>query len=239
MTEKMRSIVSFLTTIPVGGMSIEDAARNSYLFPVVAVIVGFIVGSLSLIFFQYLPPALAAILTVLALYLVTGINHVDGFADFADGMYVMGDSEKKLRVMKDVRLGVAGFLSLFFLLSLYLFGFYETAGEVSLIIVAEVSAKTAMLTSIFFGRPRGVGLGDVFIKNLNRRFYPFSVLFSLLFCFYLAQYIGLFVVVLSVLIAFSLVFLAHRNFGYTTGDVMGAINEIVRLIVLLLMVFLR
>lgn len=235
----MRSLVSFLTMIPTGRMSLEGAARKSYLFPAIAVFIGLIVGSLSSILFHYLPLALAALLTVFVLYLVTGINHLDGFADFADGIYVMGNKEKKLMAMKDVQLGVAGFLSLFFLLTLQLFSFYEIAGDISLIIVAEVSAKTAMLSSIYFGRPRKEGIGGIFIRHLNRKAYPLSVVFSILFCFYLARYAGLIVVMVGLLTSLFLVISAHRGFGCVTGDVMGAINETSRVTALLTLVFLR
>jgi adenosylcobinamide-GDP ribazoletransferase len=235
----MRSLVSFLTTIPTGEMSLEDAARKSYLFPVVAVFIGLIVGSFSSMFFHHLPPTLATLLTILILYLVTGINHIDGFADFADGIYVMGNKERKIRAMKDVQLGVASFLALFFLLSFYLFSFHEIAGAVSLIIVAEVSAKTATLSSIYFGKSRGEGLGSIFIKHLNRKAYPLSVVFSLLACFYLAHYAGLIAIGVGLLTSILLVASAHRGFGCVTGDVMGAVNETTRVIVLLTLAFLR
>jgi len=235
----MRSLVSFLTTIPTGEMSLEDAAKKSYLFPVVAVFIGLIVGSLSLIFFSIVHPVLATLLTLLVLYLIAGINDIDGFADFIDGIYVMGDKEEKIRVMKDVQLGVAAFLALFFLLSSYLFSFYEIAGTVSFIIVAEVSAKTAMLTSIYFGRPRGKGLGSVFIKHLNRKAYSLSVVFSLLVCFYLAHYTGLIALGIGLLTSLLLVASAHKGFGCVTGDVMGAVNEISRVVALLALVLLR
>lgn len=235
----MRSLVSFLTTIPTGRMSPEDSAKRSYLFPVVAVFIGFIVASFSSIFFHYLSPALAALLTVFVLYLVTGINHIDGFADFADGIYVVGNKEEKLKVMKDVQVGVAGFLALFFLLSFYLFSFYKLAGDISLIIVAEVSAKIAMLSSIYFGRPWGEGLGSIFIKHLNRKAYPLSVFFSLFFCFYLTHYAGLVALGIALLTSLLLVRLAHRGFGCVTGDAMGAVNETSRAVALLTLVFLR
>lgn len=234
----MRSLVTFLTTIPTGGMSLEDAARKSYLFPVAAVFIGLIVGSASSVFFHSISPALAALLTLLVLYLVTGINHLDGFADFADGIYVMGGKEKKLKAMKDVHLGVAAFLALFFLLSLYLFSFHEIVGSISLIVVAEVSAKTAMLSSIYFGRPRKEGFGSVFIKHLNRKAFPLSLAFSLTLCFYLAHYTGLFALGAALLTALLLVKSAHRGFGCVTGDVMGAVNEASRAAALLTLLLL-
>ncbi len=236
----MREVLSFLTTIPTGRMSLDDTAKRSYLFPVAAVFIGFLVGFFSSSFFHYLPPPLAALLTLLVLYIICGINHIDGLSDFADGICAMGNKKRKLKAMKDVNLGVAGVLALFFLLSFYLFGFYEITGAVSLIIVAEVSAKTAMLTALFFGKPRGEGMGDVFIKHLNRRMYPFSVLFSLAVCFYLAGGEGLVALAASIVLALYAVSISHRNFGCTTGDVVGAVNEVARaasLVILALLIY--
>ncbi len=116
---------------------------------------------------------------------------------------------------------------------------HEIAGAVSLIIVAEIAAKTAMLSSIYFGKSRGEGLGSIFIKHLNRKAYPLSVVFSLLACFYLAHYAGLFAIGVGLLTSILLVAAAHRGFGCVTGDVMGAVNETTRVIVLLVLVFLR
>lgn len=235
----MRALLGFLTTLPTGSMSIEDAARKSYLLPAIAVFIGLAVGSFSTLFFHYLPPALAALLTLLVLYLVTGINHVDGLADFADGIHAMGSKERKLKAMKDIQLGVAGVLALFFLLSFCLYGFNEIAGNIPIIIAAEVSAKTAMLTSIYLGVPRGEGLGSVFIRHLNRKAYPLSLLFSVIACFCLAPRGGLAALTAGILASILLVTAARRGFGCVTGDVMGAVNETSRVIALLVLVLLR
>jgi len=231
--------MSFLTTIPTGRMSVEDAAKESYLFPVIGLFIGIIVGLISFILFQYLNPVLAAILSLFTLYLITGINHIDGLADFADGVYTLGDRERKVKAMKDTNTGVAGILTLFFILALYLFSFYQAAGNILFIAVAEISAKTSMLSVIFLGKSRGDGLGGVFIENMNRRVFPLSLLFSLVICFYLTHYLGLIAIVMGLFTSIAVTIIAHRNFGCVSGDILGAVNEISRVIVLVTLISLR
>ncbi len=61
----------------------------------------------TLILYMRLPP-LSNILAVLALYLTIGLLHLDGLADWADGIMVKGDRERKVRAMKDLNTGIAG-----------------------------------------------------------------------------------------------------------------------------------
>lgn len=220
-------------------MSVEGTAKKSYLFPVIGLFIGILIGMISFILFQYLDPILAAILTLFVLYLITGINHIDGLADFADGICALGDKERKVKAMKDTQAGVAGILALFFMFAIYLFSFYQIAGDILFIIVAEISAKTSMLIAIFLGRSRGDGLGSIFIKNLNRRTFPLSLLFSLIICFSLAYYSGLIALTMALFTSFMITIIAHRNFGYVSGDVLGSVNEISRMVALLTLIFLR
>lgn len=231
--------MSFLTTIPTGSMSVGDAAKKSYLFPVIGLFIGLVVGLISFVLFQYLNPALAAVFTLFALYQITGINHIDGLTDFADGVYTLGGKEGKIKAMKDTQMGVAGVLMLFFILALYLFGFYQAVGNILFIAVAEISAKTSMLLVMFLGKPGGDGMGRMFMKNLNRKMFLPSLLFSFVVCFYLTNYSGLIALMVGLSTSIAITLIAHRNFGYVNGDIFGAVNEISRLVVLLTLISLK
>lgn len=217
-------------------MSIEAAAKKSHLFPIAGLGIGLIVGSASWFFFNIGDPVLAGILTLMTLYFVTGINHIDGLADFSDGIYVIGSREKKFKVMKDKQLGVAGFLVVFFFLLLSLYSYYRLEGFVAAIVVAEVSAKAGMLASIFFGKPGKIGSGDLFMKNMRKDLFPLSIIFSLVVCFALKGIIGLIALLAALAAAIIVIKMAHKDLGCVTGDVFGAVNEISRLVALLVLV---
>lgn len=242
------SLIAFLTRIPLKPKRVEDAARYLYMFPLVGILVSLIVYTVAFFSFMILPLDIASIVTTAAIYLVTGLIHLDGLADFADGVMTSGDKEHKITVMKDPKIGIAGVFSviLSLILTFYSIRLLGVVGGSALtgygsattkfayaIIVSEISAKLGMNTCIARGKNMPEGMGFVFIKHSTRIKYIIALAISVVVSFLLT---GLyFVLVFSgVITALFVVRLAHRNFGGVNGDVMGAVNEIARVITLLL-----
>ena len=108
----LRNGFGFLSTIPVGITmeGIENLMKHIYLFPVVGAVIGIILALIvialtSLIF----PPII--VLTCLSLFrsiIFTGFNHIDGLADFGDGLAAHGTKEKKIAAMRDTAIGTGG-----------------------------------------------------------------------------------------------------------------------------------
>ncbi|MCD6208535.1 MAG: adenosylcobinamide-GDP ribazoletransferase [Methanosarcinales archaeon] len=240
----LRSCLGFLTTIPVG-ISMEGLAalgRRLYLFPVIGVLVGILVGVLGLIFGLVLPPAIASVVTIVALYYLTGINHLDGLADFGDGVVAHGSREKKIGAMRDVSLGIGGvvfcvivILGLFAAMSGLLERDPAGAGYqfLAVMIAAEVSAKQAMLTISAFGKSIHPGLGSIMIDGTGLREFGVGLLFSAAVCWIVLAGVGLLVLGCAVCVAFVVLGVANRNFGGISGDVIGATNEIARVVALI------
>ncbi len=159
----MRNILPFLTRIPVKG-DFEKARNELWAFPLVA-----LVSSALPTLILYLRLPLSNLLAVLALYWTIGLLHLDGLADWADGIMAKGDRERKIEVMKDVNTGIAGglFAVVMVLLlqvySLQLLPFYA-------IFLAELNSKYAMLLALATKRPPlGKGLGAYFMEGMNGR----------------------------------------------------------------------
>lgn len=229
----MLELISFFTRVPIGKASLEKAAKHSFLLPVLGGLIGLIVGTFSLFAFRFIDSFLAALLTAVCLYSITGLNHLDGLADFADGLYICGNSERKVKAMKDTQTGVAGVTFVLFVILFFVFAVFMIKGNIYKIIIAEICAKTAMLFAIFFGKPMEKGMGKIFIENLNKRAFPFSILFSFVISFVLLHYLGLLVVIVSIFSSLVIVRIAHKNFGGVNGDVIGAVNELSRVTSLL------
>ncbi|NIN92949.1 adenosylcobinamide-GDP ribazoletransferase [bacterium] len=234
----MLELISFFTRLPTRRTSIEKAAELSYLLPFLGIIIGIIVGTFAFLTFRFIDRLLATLLTVIFLYLVTGLNHLDGLADFADGVYAGGSRERKARIMKDTQTGIAGITFTLFTVLFLVYSFHAIGGDLFKIIVIESGAKTAMLSSIFFGKPMKKGMGRTFIKKLNRKVLPLSILLSVVFSFILLHFFGMLAILVSILTSFILVKIAHKNFGAINGDVIGAINELSRVASLLVLVIL-
>ncbi|TMK63295.1 MAG: adenosylcobinamide-GDP ribazoletransferase [Actinobacteria bacterium] len=98
----MREALGFLTVL--GGPH-ELTPRALRWFPVVGAAVGALVGvvwwSANLVF----APLLAAVLAVAADLLLTGMLHVDGLADAADGLLPHAARERRLAIMRAPDIG--------------------------------------------------------------------------------------------------------------------------------------
>ena len=115
--------LQFLTRIPVpahwlGGTASEPAWDAAWLnacvryFPLVGALVG-ASGALVLVGAQaLLPPAAAALVTVMAMIWLTGAFHEDGLADTFDALGGSVSRARALEIMKDSRIGTYGALAL-------------------------------------------------------------------------------------------------------------------------------
>jgi len=251
----MRDLISFLTQIPVGkDIKIEAVTAQSYLFPVVSLVIGVPVALVAFLAFGYLgaAPEIAALLTLLALYLITGLIHLDGLSDFFDGLMAPGSKRDKVRAMKDHNMGVAGLCATFFVLLLSLFAI-ETIGAdlaaaafgfnfisfytfASAFIIAEVSAKLSMNTCMVLGKrfDGHEGLGALFIRSSSPRKYLAALLSALLIAFFFTASVRFLIVLTGIVIAFLVSSIAKKKLGVMSGDVMGASNELARSATLLL-----
>jgi adenosylcobinamide-GDP ribazoletransferase len=235
--------------------------KRLYLFPVIGAVIGLLIGGVGYLFGLLLPPEAASVMIVASLYYLTGINHLDGLSDFGDGFVAHGSREKKIGAMRDVSLGIGGVV----FCVIAVFGLFaamsgilerDTVGVgyqfLAIMIAAEVSAKQAMLTISAFGKSIHPGLGSIMIDETGFREFVIGLIFSAAVCVLVFAGVGgldvgvgmcaglpvLGVAMLGSAIALSLVVLrtSNRNFGGISGDVIGATNEIARLVALLVAV---
>ncbi len=248
----MRDIICFLTQIPIRKeVKLEEVAARTYLFPFAAVLIGLLVSVVAFVSFRFLATGIASLLTLLAIYLVTGLIHPDGLADFFDGVMASGSRSEKLKAMKDVKIGIAGLFAVIFLLLVSLFAietvcttifkfdfcaFYSFA---SVFIIAEVSAKISMNTCMVIGkRVEGVGgMGALFIRSSTWSRYVIALLSSALIaliCTIFTEPFRFFTAFTGIVVAFVVVWIAKKQFGAVSGDVIGATNELARCVTLLI-----
>ena len=122
MLKEIGSVFSFLTIIPSSNSTLENIAKYMYVFPIVGIAIGLLVGSLGFGLSFFLDPMIVSLLVVASIAIVTGIHHADGLADFADGLMVKGSKERKIKAMKDLTTGSAGIVAIV----LYLIGLIVT-----------------------------------------------------------------------------------------------------------------
>lgn len=213
---------------------IEALMRHVYIFPIIGMTLGLIFAAIAHLLGLVLPGDITAICIMIAIYRICGINHIDGLADFGDGVTAHGSLEKKIKAMKDVSLGSGGAVFVMLvLLSLYS-AIRSMDHEVlpAALVVAEISAKQSMLAFAAFTEPFHPGLGQIMIERTGRREFLMALVLSSVASALLLSKTGLIMVILSILSALYLARVSKRNFGGGSGDGIGASNEIGRAVAL-------
>lgn len=217
-----------LTRLPAGPIkgAVPQVAQSVWAFP----LVGIIVGSLAALAFWAttavgLPAPLAGLLAITLSVLATGAIHEDGLADLADGFGGGQSKERKLEIMRDSRIGSYGAVAL--ILSVGLRG--VAIGDVAqagwaLIALAAFSRALMPLVMWWLPAARADGQGRS-AGAVSGRLCLISVLLGLAAVALLQA--GAIPVILGMVVAAAIViFLAKRQVGGFTGDVLGATQQV-------------
>jgi adenosylcobinamide-GDP ribazoletransferase len=232
--------LTFLTKVPwpwQGEAAPQDLARSMRWFPWVGALLGLAyVGGWWGLGLLLPGPAAAALLLALTV-LSTGALHLDGLADTVDGLGGGHTPADRLRIMKDSRVGAFGVISLVLALLLKFAFFLALASKGPVfwpLFLFPVVSRWGMTFLAFlapYARPEG-GLGQAMTQGLDHRTLAWSTVGALVLAAAVARVQGL----LLLLAAGVAVWLASHYFkrmlGGVTGDVLGAINELLEILVL-------
>jgi adenosylcobinamide-GDP ribazoletransferase len=166
----LRGALAFLTRLPVGGGEPAwDAFRAR---PVAFVLAGHVVGALVAVPFALpLPAPTTAAAYLAALYLLTGVTHADGLADCGDAAAVHGHATRR-DALDDPAVGVGGALAVAVAVGALALGALSAARigpvvAVALVVAAEVGAKTGMALLVCRGTPAHEGLGAAVVDGVG------------------------------------------------------------------------
>lgn len=236
MLKEIGSIFSFLTIIPTSNANLETVAKYMYLFPLVGIAIGLLVGSIGFGLSFFLDPLIVSLLVVASLALITGIHHTDGLADFADGLMTKGSKEKKLAAMKDLATGSAGIVAVvLYLVGLIIAISLSTGYQLFLaILLSEIVAKFSMVLMASTGKSASVGSNSPFVELMkNPKKLAVTAVITLIPLIILGGATGLIIFAVGTTLTLFLVAISTRSFGGITGDVLGSANELTRLASLL------
>ncbi|MFB6268923.1 MAG: adenosylcobinamide-GDP ribazoletransferase [Halobacterium sp.] len=172
----VRGALGFLTRLRVGHSETAWAAfrASPWAFPVA----GYAVSALLAVPFAVqrapLPPATIAFAYLVAVFAVTGINHLDGVADAGDAAVVHGDADDRTAVLKDTTVGVGAVAAVGVVLLGLALGAVGVASRpsriaVGVVVAAEVGAKAGMAAVACLGTAAHEGLGSQFTERASRR----------------------------------------------------------------------
>jgi adenosylcobinamide-GDP ribazoletransferase len=249
MLKEVKNLLSFLTVLPfrMDNDCLTDSARLMFVFPLVGALLGLIAGVFGWLTSLLLPSLVVGGLVLGILLLLTGLHHTDGLLDFGDGIMAHGSAERKIEIMHDQLTGAGG-------LSLGIITFLVTAlciAElnashhallglpviISGMIVAETSAKLSMVIGAWAGKAVHEGMNSQFLASMrgwkgNLRLVA-ALSISLALAATLLWSAGVITVVSAVLAGLVMVGISHQHFKGVTGDVLGATNELARMVSLI------
>lgn len=248
MLKEIKNLLSFLTTIPVrmDKDCLVDSARFMFVFPLIGALLGLLAGLFGWLTSLFLPSLVVGGLILGVLLLLTGLHHTDGLLDFGDGVMTHGSSDRKIEVMHDQLTGAGG-------LSFGIMTFLVTAFSIaeldlpitvwgipviiSGLVVAEVSAKLSMVVGAWAGRAVHEGMNSSFLAAMHGGKGDARLIAALAISLGVAVPLlwlaGAIAVLAAVITGLVMVGISHRHFNGVTGDVLGATNELSRMVSLI------
>ena len=243
MLKEIKNLLSFLTILPLSMDKdcLTDAAKGMFLFPLIGAFIGLLAGIFAWVTSQFLPSLVVGALALGFLLLITGLHHTDGLLDFGDGVMYHGSAERKIEIMHDQLTGAGG-------LTLGIMTFLITAlsiAELNMdtiiqsLIIVEVSAKLSMVIGAWAGKAVHTGMSSSFIEAMHGKKGNARLIVALVISFGIAVPLlwltGAVTVLAAVIASLIMVGISHRHFKGVTGDVLGATNELTRMVSLIVL----
>jgi adenosylcobinamide-GDP ribazoletransferase len=238
MLKEIKNLFSFLTTIPVSMDKdmLTDAAKLMFVFPLVGAFIGLLGGVFGWAVSQFLPSLVVGGLVLGALLLITGLHHTDGLLDFGDGVMAHGTPERKIEIMHDHLTGAGGLClgNITLLITALSIAELDSSLIVQGIVVIEVSAKLSMVVGAWAGKAAHQGMASSFLESMHGNKGHIRLVTALAISFGIATPLlglpGVITVLSAIFAGLVIVGISLRNFKGVTGDVLGATNELARMV---------
>ena len=209
------------------------------MFPLVGAAIGLVVGLVLLSLRRLgLPDLAASALALGASALLTGALHEDGLADVADGFGGGRDMAAKLEIMRDSRLGTYGALILMvsFVAKLSALAALPNAWVVQSLIAAHALARgvlPAMARRLAYARKDGLAASAGRPDSATAT--TAGALALVIAWLALPWRVALCAALAAAACAFGMGWLAQRQIGGQTGDVLGGTEQLAETAILLLL----
>jgi adenosylcobinamide-GDP ribazoletransferase len=229
-----------LTIIPVPGRDYAGYAAALPWFPVIGLLLALILWGIGALWIQCggerWPQAGALLLVGVQVFLTRGL-HLDGLADWADALGGHTEKTRRLVIMRDSHLGTFGVLALFLALMAKWVALEQliisgTIGWILIVLTVSRGMMVVLISTLPYARA-GEGLAAPFVLagGLKERLIAMALTLCLCLCF---GPTGTILFCLGWIVTKLLGTSYQKGFGGITGDLLGATNEIVEVILLTL-----
>lgn len=240
----------FFTVIPIKKAFTMNEKSVTWMFGWLAVI-GAILGGFVALFSELLALTdfnllLQAILLLVFSIFLTGGLHLDGFVDMSDAFFSYADKEKRLAILDDPRIGAFGAISVICLLLVKVGILYEVLlhRETLFTYFILVMFLSRLAVQLFFNSAspsKEQGLGAYFKKQVHAKtlwglilFYAIGLVVYSLFA---TTWIPIVMLVVMLLGTFLFKLWTLKHFGGMSGDLMGALSEVMEVLLWMSVLF--
>jgi adenosylcobinamide-GDP ribazoletransferase len=205
-------------------------------YPVVGAALGSLMLGAYMVGATVFPDAVLRPALIMLLVVLTGGLHLDGLADVCDGFYAGATPADVLRIMKDPHVGsmaVVGIVSVL-LLKVVLLSHLPAALLSSALLVFPVLSRGGLVWGTWlapYARSEG-GTGATFFQTLRGRHVWGATAFLGVWVMLWAGWPALVLIGLAAASTAVFVRYCRRRIGGMTGDTLGALNELLEILVL-------
>jgi adenosylcobinamide-GDP ribazoletransferase len=248
--------IRFLTILPVISFSppnntnqneealAENLANSMAFFPLVGMLMGALLVLLRRLFYCLPVSSLLADTLVLIFWIwLSGGLHLDGFADSVDGFLGGHNQEEILKIMKDSSTGAKGVVALVSLLLLKFVLLVEMPLFLkdAALFFTPVIGRWSMVIAAFLGKPARLkdSMGKLFMDYVSWREVVFASLTMAVIGILLFRLYFLPLVMVGIGLVLLILKYSQKRIGGISGDILGAINEIVEVFGLLVIYLLH
>lgn len=227
--------VQFLTRVPIRtSQPVNESAAVPW-FPIVGVLIGVGGGGVAVGLGELVPASVAAAVAVVAVLILTGAFHEDGLADTADAFGGGSTTERRLEILKDPRhgsYGVAALAGSIVLRVVCVASIVDPAAVFAAFVASHAFGRAAAVAAMAAPPARDEGLG----ASAGRAVQPWpagaGIVVAAGFVTLIAGWWVLPLAAAATVGAALVVLLAVRKIGGTTGDVLGAVEQVAECLVL-------
>ena len=234
----------FFTRIPINKSlkcDKENFRLGSIFFPVVGLFIGIVQWLVYYFLIKVLPVNITALFVVIIPIVITGGLHVDGLGDTCDGFFAFkGGKDKIIEIMKDSRVGTYSTIAIVFdMLARY--AAVCTVIEINLpliLIATPIIARFTVVFISFIGKnAKEIGSGNIFIGNIGAKQITIAIIVTFILTILLIGLNQSSILLVSALI-FSFLFnkFCESKITGLTGDLLGANNELVEILTIILFI---
>ncbi len=214
----------------------DDMGGSMAFYPMVGAVLGMMMMGLYLLGSGAFPDAVLRPALILLLVVLTGGLHLDGLADVCDGFYAGTTKADVLRIMKDPHIGTMAVLGVVaaVLAKVVLLSHLPSSLFYSALLVFPVLSRGGMVWGTWiapYARTEG-GTGEIFFGTLRS---PHVYLATAFLAVWTVLFAGWPAVMLLALVwggTGLFVGYCRRRIGGMTGDTLGALNELLEILIL-------